>query len=95
MSVNKLLAFVTLATLVGGCASNTGVIDAGKGQYVIEKQQATGFPGLGNLRAEVYSEAKLFCDDKGREFSTTGYEATKPPYILGNFPRVSLTFECV
>ena len=95
MSVRKFQTFVALAALVGGCASNTGVIDAGEGNYVIEQQQATGFPGLGNLRADVYSEAKMFCAGKGRDFSTISYQEAKPPYILGNYPRVSLTFECV
>lgn len=94
MPLRKLSAFVMLAALVGGCASNTGVIDAGNGQYVIEKQKATGLPGLGNLRAEVYSDAKMFCSGKGRNFSTITYEEAKPPYILGNYPRVSLMFKC-
>ena len=95
MSIIKFSAFIMLASLVGGCASNTGVIDAGSGRYLIEQQQATGFPGLGNLRAEVYAEASTFCAVKGRDFSIVSYDETEPPYILGNYPRVSLTFECI
>lgn len=76
------------------CASNTGVVDAGGELYFIEKQQATGAPGLGNLRAEVYAEAQLFCAERGQGFAVSEYNETKPPYILGNYPRVSLSFSC-
>jgi putative hemolysin len=86
-----LVAFAALTA----CASNTGVIDIGQNQFVIERQQATGASGLGNLRAEVYAEANAYCSSRGDGLETVTYEQTEPPYILGNFPRVSLTFRCV
>ena len=87
---STLIVFLALVS----CASNTGVVDAGGGTFFIEKQQATGAPGLGNLRAEVYAEAQLFCAERGRGFAVSEYAETKPPYILGNYPRVSLSFSC-
>lgn len=83
------------ALILSGCAADTGVIDAGQGLFFIEKQQATGAPGLGSLRADVYTEARQACENKNLSFSTERYEETKPPYILGNYPRVSLTFRCL
>lgn len=83
-------AFATLTA----CASNTGTIAVGQNQFSIEKQQSTGAPGLGNLKAEVYSEANAFCSSQSGNLETVTYEQTDPPYILGNFPRVSLTFRC-
>ena len=80
--------------MLAACASNTGVIAIGQNQFVIEKQQATGAPGLGNLRADVYVEANAFCATQGGSVETLNYEQTNPPYILGNYPRVSLTFGC-
>ena len=91
ISTSCLIAFAALTA----CASNTGVIDIGQSQFVIERQQATGAPGLGNLRAEVYSEANAFCRSQGNGLETVTYEQTEPPYILGNYPRVSLTFRCI
>jgi hypothetical protein len=88
------LALVAALTLTA-CATNTGVIAVGQNQFVIESQQATGFPGLGNLRAEVYAEANAFCISQGEILGTVAYEQTDPPYILGNYPRVSLTFRCL
>ena len=88
------ICVVAFASLTA-CATNTGVIAVGQNQFVIERQQATGFPGLGNLRAEVYAEANAFCNSQGESLGTIAYEQTDPPYILGNYPRVSLTFRCV
>ncbi|HEV8037148.1 hypothetical protein [Yoonia sp.] len=80
--------------MLAACASDTGVVPVGQEQFIIEKQQATGFPGLGNLRAEVYVEANEFCAMQGGSLETVRFEQTDPPYILGNYPRVSLTFSC-
>ena len=45
------------ALMVAGCPSQTGVVPNGQGGYLIAKQAATGFPGLGNLKAEAMGEA--------------------------------------
>ncbi|WP_342070808.1 hypothetical protein [Yoonia algicola] len=94
MSKKRITFISTALVMLSACASNTGVIQIGQNQFVIEKQQATGAPGLGNLRAEVYVEANAFCSAQGGSVETLNYEQTSPPYILGNYPRVSLTFEC-
>ncbi|MCB2016890.1 MAG: hypothetical protein KDF54_05180 [Hydrogenophaga sp.] len=87
---------VSLAIVIclAACASNTGVVPIGKSQYTIAKQQATGFPGLGNLRAEIIAEATAFCLSKGLEFELKKVQETQPPYILGNYPRSEILFTC-
>ena len=42
--------------LLTGCASHTGVVSMGKDTFMIAKQQATGFSGLGNIKAEIIVE---------------------------------------
>ncbi|PIB25731.1 hypothetical protein BFP76_00780 [Amylibacter kogurei] len=79
---------------LAACAADTGVVGSGKNLYFIEKQQATGFPGLGNLKAEVFNEANSFCTKKGGQFEVSKSSETQPPYLLGNYPRVSLEFRC-
>lgn len=91
---SAIFCLVSICAL-SACASNTGVIDIGKNQFVIERQQATGAPGLGNLRAEVYAEANALCSSQGDSLETVTYEQSDPPYIFGNYPRVSLTFRCI
>jgi hypothetical protein len=91
--MNKIY-IVAAAFFLASCASNTGVVEAGTGSYFIEKQQATGAPGLGNLRAEIYNEANAFCRTRNTDMKVVSYSQTEPPYILGNYPRVSLSFSC-
>lgn len=80
------------AIVSAGCATQSGVIPAGSGSFNITKQAATGFSGLGNLKAETYQEAAQHCGKK--DFEVVNYSETKGPYILGNYPRVDLQFTC-
>jgi hypothetical protein len=86
---------VLSALLVVGCASQSGVVPNGQGGYLIAKQAATGFPGLGNLKAEAMGEANQYCQSQGREFLLSNEMETQPPYVLGNYPRAEISFECV
>jgi hypothetical protein len=83
-----------MGCLLAGCAVNTGVVNMGQGTYMIERQAATGFPGLGNLKAEAIAEAGAFCAQQGGNFAVVQTTETQPPYVMGNYPRVSVTFTC-
>lgn len=89
-----LLAAVAIF-LLAGCASQTGVTPNGRGGYLIAKQAATGFPGLGNLKAEAMTEADEHCRKQGREFQIVSAKETQPPYVMGNYPRAEIEFQCV
>jgi putative hemolysin len=90
------VAFCIGIMLVGlaGCASHSGVVPNGQGGYLIAKQAATGFPGLGNLKAEVLDEASQYCGQQGREFLLVKSRETQSPYMLGNYPRAEIEFQC-
>ena len=88
------VAFV-IAILASACASNSGVVQMGNDTYFISKQAATGFTGLGSLRGEAMQEAYARCSQSGRSVEVTDTVDSKPPYLLGNFPRVDITFRCV
>lgn len=88
------LISVSLVCLLGACAANTGVVSMGQGTYLIEKQAATGFTGLGNLKAEAIAEAGAYCTQQGGNFQVVSTTETQPPYVMGNYPRVSVTFRC-
>jgi hypothetical protein len=59
------------------------------------KQAATGFPGLGNMKAELIAEGAAHCRSGGRQFQLTAVRETQGPYILGNYPRSEIEFTCV
>ncbi len=84
-----------ICAVMPGCASHTGVIDMGQGTYMIAKQQATGFPGLGNMKAEIIGEGSRHCAAQGKDFQLVSANESQPPYILGNYPRSEITFKCV
>ena len=93
----KLLAqgSITVLMFLSGCASHTGVVPIGQDKFMIAKQQATGFPGLGNMKAEIIAEASRHCASKGKEVEIESVQETQPPYILGNYPRSEIQFKCV
>jgi hypothetical protein len=93
--MQRSIAILIVTAAVAGCASNTGVVPNGQGGYLIAKQAATGFPGLGNLKAEALQEANQQCQSEGREVSLTRATETQPPYMLGNYPRAEIEFRCV
>jgi hypothetical protein len=88
--------YLCLSTLLlTACASHTGVVPMGRDTFMIAKQQATGFPGLGNMKAEIIGEGSRHCAAQGKEFQIVATNETQPPYILGNYPRSEITFMCL
>jgi hypothetical protein len=88
-------ALLLSAIMLAGCASHTGVTPNGRDGYLIAKQAATGFPGLGNLKAEAMSEANDYCRSQGRDFQIVSAKETQPPYVMGNYPRTEIEFRCI
>lgn len=68
---------------------------AGELSYRIFQQGATGFVSISAVRADVEEQAARHCERAGKTMHSLVETASKPPYILGNFPRVELVFECV
>jgi len=88
------LFYAVSALALSGCASQSGVVPNGQGGYVIAKQAATGFPGIGNLKTDAMTEAGQYCAAQGREFVLTNAKETQPPYVMGNYPRAEIEFKC-
>ena len=74
------------------CAAQSGVVEMGGGAYFISKQAPMESSDMGTLRADVLREAVTRC---GRRLVVIVEERqTQPPYLLGNYPRIDLTFRC-
>jgi len=78
-----------------GCPSHSGVVPIGPDTFMISKQAATGFTGLGNLKAEVMKEGNNYCHAQSKEFEIVNTWESSPPYLLGNYPRVEIHFMCL
>jgi len=89
-------AFLAIASLaLCGCASHTGVVQIGQDTYMIARQQGTGFPGLGNMKAEIIAEGAQYCAAHQKYFQLVSSQETQPPYVLGNYPRSEISFMCL
>ena len=93
--MREVVKLALLAATIAGCASHTGVIPMGRDTFMIAKQQATGFPGLGNMKAEIIGEGSRHCASVNKEFQIVSTNETQPPYVLGNYPRSEITFMCL
>ena len=85
----------SIAILLSACASDSGVVQTGTDTYIITKQAATGFSGIGNLKSDAMKEAYAQCSKTRKSVQVVDSQETKPPYLLGNYPRIDITFRCV
>jgi hypothetical protein len=49
---------------------------------------------MGNLRADALRDAAAHCRAQGKAVTVVEERQSDPPYILGNYPRIDLTFRC-
>jgi PEGA domain len=90
--------FAILAAIAGSlaaCASNSGVVPIGPDTFMVSRQAATGFSGLGNLKAEALREAQQYCTSHGKVMQIVNSTESQPPYVLGNFPKAEIQFMCL
>lgn len=91
----KNILLLTLALFLIGCAVNSGVVLIGQDTFMVSRQAATGFSGLGTLKAEAFQEANQYCIKKGKSAQVISTNESAPPYVLGNFPRAEVQFMCL
>lgn len=92
--MRQFFPLVLVCITLTGCASHSTVAPLGGGKYMLSKQAATGFPGLGNMKAELLQEGEKKCQSMGKEFEAIDSKETQPPYVFGNYPRAEITFVC-
>jgi hypothetical protein len=91
----KRIAVIGAIVSLAGCAANSGIIPMGQDSYMVSRQAATGFSGLGNLKGEALQEANQHCLSQGRVMQVTNTSESRPPYILGNYPKAEVQFLCL
>jgi len=66
----------------------------GSPTYRVFIQGATGFVSMQSVRDDAEQRATAFCDRKGKAMESLTETTATPPYILGNFPRIEIVFDC-
>ncbi len=67
----------------------------GNDTYMVSRQAASGFSGMGTLKADAMKEAYQQCQLTGKRVELIEAIDAKPPYIFGNFPKTEIRFKCV
>lgn len=68
---------------------------SGGEQYRVFIQAATGFVPASVCREEAEQKAAQFCEGMDKKIKLIQETISKPPHILGNFPRAELVFACI
>jgi len=94
--MSRLPLLVLLSVTLGACASiSDGVITLNDGTMRIVKEQGLGFAGdPAAMEAEVRKQASAHCETSGQDLEVLSLTATRPPYLLGNFPSARIDFRC-
>lgn len=64
-------------------------------QHRVFEQSATGYGSIPEARDQAMPRVIAFCRSKNKEPKVLQEQTSIPPHILGNFPRIEITFACV
>jgi hypothetical protein len=87
--------FAVGAILQRCSASNPGVVRLGNDQYMLTRQAASGFHGLGPMKIDALREAENHWIVLGQTILVTNTIDSIPPYVLGNRQTTEITFRCI
>ena len=88
------MRFVLALTVVviAGCATNSGIVDLGGGNYVYEKEDSMAYNGSAT-KVEILKEASAFCSKQGKQMIVQSSSAK--PYTVGSsFAGAEVQFSC-
>ena len=77
-----------------GQTATVGPGTPGATGYRVFQQGASGFVSVQSVRETAEQRANEFCGRKGKVMESISETTSTPPYILGNFPRVEIVFDC-
>tara|TARA_R110001592_G_C13077223_1_gene742334 strand:+ start:1096 stop:1404 length:309 start_codon:yes stop_codon:yes gene_type:complete len=96
MKTKSISLSILIMVLISGCATTTtGPMPAGKNTYVMSRQEGAFPSGSEPLMAEVLAEANIFCSNQDKEIKLINATENPGPYILGNYPKATITFSCI
>lgn len=75
-----------------GCATNSGIVDLGGGNYVYEKEDAWAYNG-NSTKVEILKEAVAFCEKQGKQMVVQSSDA-KPFTPYSSFAGAEVQFSC-
>jgi len=92
----KLISIGLTTLLLVGCATTTtGPTPVGENKYVMSRQEGAFPSGDEPLLQEVLEQADRFCKSLNKKMELLDSKENPGPYILGNYPKATITFKCI
>lgn len=88
------MRIILLASIVAlsGCATNSGIVDLGGGNYVYEKENPMAYNG-NSTKVEILKEASAFCVKQGKQMLVQSSDA-KPYTPYSSYAGAEVQFSC-
>ncbi len=86
---------VCILLLLGCATKSSGPIPAGENTWVLTRQEGAFPSGSEPLLAEALAESRAFCSNMGKSFKLVDTYQNAGPYIMGNYPKATITFSCI
>jgi hypothetical protein len=77
---------------LAGCATNSGIVDLGGGNYVYAKEDAWAWSGNAT-KVEILKEASAFCAKQGKQMTVQSSDA-KPYMPYSSYAGAEVQFSC-
>lgn len=91
----KIQILIISIVLLASCATtSTGPTPVGDNKYVMSRQEGAFPSGSEPLLQEVLQEANRFCASLDKEMELINSTEKPGPYIMGNYPKATITFKC-
>ena len=90
----KTIITASLALMLAGCVTSSGIQPDGADAYRIMASGETGFSSSTSMKSRLYDKAEAFCGDKGQVVETIE-QTSQQARPLGGFPEAVLRFKCV
>lgn len=91
----KIQVLVISSVLLMSCATtSTGPTQVGDNKYVMSRQEGAFPSGSEPLLQEVLLEANRFCESLSKNIELIESTENPGPYIMGNYPKATITFKC-
>lgn len=89
--MRKIISVAVLLSLFG-CATNSGIVDLGGGNYVYAKEDAMAYNGNA-VKVEILKEASAFCAKQGKQIFVQSSDA-KPYLPYSSYAGAEVQFSC-
>jgi hypothetical protein len=87
------LSIIVTLLMLQGCASQTGVISIGGGQFSASRKGAGFWKSTNSLKAETIKEAEAFCIVSGRKLNIEETRIQAAGAFV--FPEAEIIFSCL